>query len=473
MQDILHRFKSAMPGEIGKVHTFAVKDHLLAYDAVSGALHGLSPLGYAVIEIYDKDPFLLNKGFEGSLPVVLQSLEGKFSKEDIEEAVFEIFQKYGRTLWVKDTEITQKDERTPLKAGLKALCLDIAHDCNLACRYCFAYGGTYGGDRTVMTAEMGIRAIEFLAAKSKGRKFLDVDFFGGEPMMAFGTVKKCIERARELEKETGKIFRFTLTTNCTLLDDESISYLISENVSFILSIDGRKETHDAMRIRRDGSESYDQVLKWAKKVAEKTDDYIVRGTYTKKNLDFYKDVESLYRQGFRHISLEGAVGEGEWGLSLDDMDEIGQSYDKLLSFFLKCKEEGDPFSFYHFELGLKGGMCRERRMTGCGAGYEYAALTPEGNIYPCHQLVGKEDYIMGDIFSPFPKNKNLSETFYEARVPYKEKCRECWARYLCGGGCHAQAIFSNDDIKSPCEVTCALMKQRLEYALCGQYIISL
>lgn len=453
----------------------------MAFDAVTGSLHRLSPLGKAALDIFKTNPELLGLARESTSGVVLALLRDKFSPKEIDDALEEIFDLYGKSLWVDDGEFFGKEvlegNRSPINAGVKALCLDVAHDCNLACRYCFAYGGSYGGQRSLMTPETGAAAIEFLVKESKNRMFLDVDFFGGEPMMAFDTVKKCISRAREIEKNTGKIFRFTITTNCTLLNDEAASFLKKENVSLILSLDGRKEVHDAMRVRRGGGGSYDSALKRAKYAVQgrPVEECIVRGTYTRQNLDFYKDVESLYKEGFRHISLEGAVGGGDFGITLSDIAEIKDSYEKVLDFWLKCRREKDPFIFYHFNLGLRGGVCRERRMTGCGAGYEYLAVAPEGSIYPCHQLVGIDEFKMGDIFSPFPrgeKGEKIMDTLYRSRVLNKEECQKCWARYLCGGGCHAAAFFGEGDMSVPESVSCALMKARLEYALLGQYIIS-
>lgn len=479
LQDFLYSLESTMSREVDdrqdRVHTFTIKDTHLAYDGATGTLHRLTPVGKAVICVFESTPSLFEQSLENAQEIASAFLWDKFPQEDIAEAVEEVFELYGKTLYGEDENLPQ--QRSALEAGLKALCIDIAHDCNLACRYCFAYGGAYGGERSLMSPEMGKSAIDFLVRESKNRRFLDVDFFGGEPMMAFETVKTCVDYARDIEKKTGKIFRFTLTTNCTLLTDEAIEFLNREKVSLILSLDGRKEIHDYMRYHRDKSPSFDLAVKLAKRAVQSRGgkDYFVRGTYTKNNLDFYKDVENLYNNGFRHISLEPAVGEGNWGLTLDDLPAMSRSYEKLVDFWVSCHKAKDPFAFYHFNLGLEGGMCRERRITGCGAGYEYVAVTPTGDIYPCHQLVGEERYKMGDVFTPYCQDKDINkirEQFFASRVPHKFECQRCWARYLCGGGCHSRAIFSTGDITKPDPVSCAFMKLRLEYALYAQYIIS-
>lgn len=414
-------------------------------------------------------------GASGAPAEMLLDLAKEFPEQDVEAAWGELLTLCGKTLFTEDTTIAGalEDETgvDPLDLGVKALCLDVAHDCNLMCAYCFASQGNFGGKAHLMTVDAARAAVEFLVTASKERRHLDVDFFGGEPLMAFDVVKDTVEYARRLGRRYGKEFRFTLTTNCTLLDDDKMRFLNDENVSLILSIDGRPEVHDSMRKFRDGRPSHALAVEKARRAVEsrRGRDYYLRGTYTRKNLDFHEDVRYLYDAGFRRLSLEPVVSETEedWGIRQEDLPDMGRSYRSLVEFWAGCAAQGDPFEYYHFNLGLRGGMCRERRITGCGAGYEYVAVTPAGEVYPCHQLVGKKEYLLGDV-STYPTNPSLQRRFFRARVPHKGECVRCWARYLCGGGCHARSIATGRTLLDPDPLSCRIVRTRLEYALYAQ-----
>ncbi len=505
MQDFVHRIQPAVSFEVkgvspipkGGVHVFSAGGKILAYDGASGTLHLLDEVGRAVLEWF-MDKSRAGRGYaargsqeagrqprpgDGDVSVneavpggLVSALCGKFRDEEIAEAWRELRSALGNTLFAPDEilehEGNEGDYASPLEAGLKSMCLDIAHDCNLSCAYCFASQGSFGGTPSLMSEETGKAAIDFLLEASKDRKYLDVDFFGGEPLLSFNTVKAVLLHALREGEKRGKEFRFTLTTNCVLLDDEKIKFLVDHGVSLILSIDGRSEVHDRMRKTRGGHPTYSHAAERAKAAVRLKGGkgYFIRGTYTKFSLDFDEDVKSLYDEGFRYISLEPAVGEGPWGLSLEDLEAANQSYARLIEFWLDCHRRKDPFEFYHFNLGLRHGLCKERRMTGCGAGYEYIAVTPEGEIFPCHQLVGKHEFSMGNIRDGILR-KDLISRFLMSRVPMKPDCVSCWARYLCGGGCHARAAYSTGDLLKPDAISCHFMKNRLEHALYAQYCL--
>jgi uncharacterized protein len=473
----------------GGLHVFEIGGQCLAYDGASGALHWLDDVGKAVVFHLMDNPSL-RASFEPSdgpksppprgteVPAgLVHALENRFSHAQIAEAWGELQKVIGVTMFAPDetllASIDEDECPAPIDAGPKSMCLDIAHDCNLSCRYCFASQGSFGGAPSLMVEDVGKVAIDWLIEASKDRKYLDVDFFGGEPLLAFDTVKAVLLHALREGSRRGKEFRFTLTTNCTLLDDRKIAFLADHGVSLILSIDGRSEVHDRMRPARGGQPTYSVAVRQAKAAVEAKggNEYFIRGTYTKHNLDFDEDVKSLYAQGFRRLSLEPAVGEGSWGLTRRDLPAVAHAYDRLVRFWLDCHERNDPFEFYHLNLGLHHGLCRERRVTGCGAGYEYVAVTPHGELFPCHQLVGRSEYSLGDIRTGV-KRKDLMKRFYEARVPRKPACVSCWARYLCGGGCHARAAYSTGDLLKPDPLSCDFMKTRLEYALYAQYSLS-
>ena len=351
---------------------------------------------------------------------------------------------------------------------VKALCLHIAHDCNLACRYCFAGEGEYKGDRSLMSLEVGKKALDFLVANSGNRRNLEVDFFGGEPLMNFDVVKELVAYGRELEKTHDKHFRFTLTTNGVLLRDDVIEFANKEMDNIVLSIDGRKEVHDHMRPFKNGKGSYDFILDKFKKVAESRNQqkYYVRGTFTHYNLDFVKDVLSLADEGFEQISVEPVVAgpEEPYAIREEDIPQICEGYDELAKEMLKRKKEGRGFNFFHYMIDLSGGPCVYKRLSGCGSGTEYLAVTPWGDLYPCHQFVGEEEFCLGNVDDGIV-NTEMRDTFKLCNVYAKEECRNCFAKFYCSGGCAANAYHCHQDINKPYEIGCELQRKRVECAI--------
>lgn len=356
-------------------------------------------------------------------------------------------------------------ERTP---SLKALCLHVSHDCNLRCRYCFGSTGSFGGKRLLMDREVGCRAIDLLLADSGERNELEVDFFGGEPLMNMPVVRELVRYGDEASHRLGKRIHFTLTTNGVALTGADIDYLNSHNISLVLSHDGRPEVHDRMRPMPGGRPSSAMILQHIRAAVASRDgkDYYVRGTFTRENTDFAADVQYLYEQGFRRISVEPVVGRPEEPCSLreEDLPGVFAEYERLAGFFLSRVAAGDPMLFFHFAVDLDHGPCVYKRLNGCGAGFDYLAVTPEGDLYPCHQFVGRSDYRMGDVRNGIVRS-DLRNRFGQTDIFHKHGCSGCWARYFCSGGCHANADLINGDILKPDPIGCALMKKRLECAL--------
>jgi uncharacterized protein len=450
------------------IHVFTVNGWDLAYDGATGSLHRCDPVGKVLLEWVVKNPEYAHELVKDKCgpPFALFDYCGhRFDRQDIAKAWEDFSEAHGSTLYGQDD--LPCEPLDPYTPWVKALCLNVAHDCNLACRYCFAGRGRFGGKPELMTSEAAVKAIDFAIEASGPRRFIDVDFFGGEPLMAFDSVVAAINRAKSEGALRGKTFRFTLTTNCMLLDEDKLDVLNREKVSLILSLDGRPEIHDAMRPTREGGGSCQDALTNAQRAVRSRGgrDYYVRGTYTTKNMDFEKDVRFLYEMGFRRISMEPAVGrDHEWTIREEHLPKIEESYRNLTAFWDECREKGDPLLFYHFDLGLQRGVCRERRVTGCGAGYEYLAVTPSGELYTCHQLVGNRNHLIGDIYGGL-RNLKVSRALAAARVPAKNTCSGCWARYLCGGGCHARALDATGDLLTPDALTCLITKKRLEFAL--------
>ncbi len=354
------------------------------------------------------------------------------------------------------------------RTDIKALCLHICHDCNLKCKYCFASEGTYNTARDYMSREVARGAIDFLIANSGNRKSLEVDFFGGEPLLNLDVVKDCVEYARSKAKDAGKEFSFTMTTNCLLLDDETCEYLDKEMDNVVLSIDGRREVHDKTRITSCGGGSYDQAIEGAKLMRKIREDrrYYVRGTFTHENLDFTEDVRSLSDNGFDQISVEPVVLPDDHSLALksEDYPTIIKEYDKLANLYLSRWGTEKAFNFFHFMLDLKHGPCLNKRLTGCGAGAEYLAISPTGDIYPCHQFVGETDYKMGNVLEG-TLNRDIQNVFAGIDVTIKPECQNCFAKYYCSGGCIAASHHYMGDLKKPYDKSCALMKKRFELSL--------
>ena len=351
---------------------------------------------------------------------------------------------------------------------VKALCLHIAHDCNLACKYCFAEEGEYHGRRALMSFEVGRKALDFLVANSGNRVNLEVDFFGGEPTLNFEVVKQLVEYGRSLEKEHNKKFRFTLTTNGVLLNDEILEFANREMANIVLSIDGRKEVNDRMRPFRGGQGSYDTIVPKFKKVAESRnqENYYVRGTFTHNNLDFSNDVKHLADLGFKQISVEPVVAKptDDYALVNEDIPKIIEEYDELAKDIIRRAKEGEPINFFHFMIDLTGGPCVAKRLSGCGSGTEYLAVTPWGDLYPCHQFVGNEDFLMGNVDEGILRT-DIRDEFKCTNVYAKEKCKKCFAKFYCSGGCAANAYNFHGDINDAYDLGCELQRKRVECAI--------
>lgn len=351
---------------------------------------------------------------------------------------------------------------------LKAMCLHVAHDCNLRCRYCFGQTGAFGGERALMSAGVGLRAIDLLLRESGSRDRLEVDFFGGEPLMNMTVVHQIIDYGREQARRQGKTIHFTLTTNALALNEPELDFLNRNAVSLVLSHDGRPSVHNRMRPLPGGGASSDSVLERIARAVKSRGgkDYYLRGTFTRHNLDFASDVRFFYEQGFRIISVEPVIAtdDAPYAIRRDDLPAIFAEYDRLAEYCLERAHAGDPFTFFHFAVDLDHGPCVYKRLAGCGAGHEYLAVTPQGDLYPCHQFVGRASYRMGHVERGIERT-DLRTRFGQADIYHKQGCAECWARYFCSGGCHANADLMNGDILKPDVMGCALLKKRLECAL--------
>ena len=345
--------------------------------------------------------------------------------------------------------------------NIKSICLNVAHICNLACPYCFASGGNYKGAEALMTSEVGKKAIDFLFDNSLGRSIVEVDFFGGEPLLNFPLIKELVAYGEAVSKRKNMAIKWSMTTNGVLLDENISKFLVEHNIGTVLSIDGRKEIHDYNRYFKNHKGSFDVILSNYLEFKESTQDYVARGTYTSRNLDFYKDVAYLKELGFNHLSMEPVIGEK---ITMDDLPVIKESYQKLSELYLKWLKESEPLDFFHFNIQLKGGPCIYKRITACGAGFEYLAITPTGDIYPCHQLIEDNNYLMGNIMED-TFNEDLAEVFLNTNIYTKDKCKRCWARFYCSGGCHSNNIKYGNGLNSPDELSCELQKLRLEAAL--------
>ncbi|MEG2017134.1 MAG: thioether cross-link-forming SCIFF peptide maturase [Clostridium sp.] len=442
------------------IHKFRQGNDFYVIDVNSGAVHEVDELVYDVL---DADKLK-------SVEELKEIYKDKYSVEEIEEVYTELKelvdeeQLYSKDLYEGIAMLSEKAE-----VAIKALCLNIIHDCNLKCKYCFADEGEYKGCRKSMSAQVGKDAIDFVIKNSGKRKNIEVDLFGGEPLMAFDTIKEIVDYAREQEKIYNKNIRFTMTTNATLLDAEKMDYLDKNMGNIILSIDGRKEVNDKVRIRYDGTGSYDTILPKIKNMVEVRDNsktYYVRGTFTRENTDFFEDVKHFVNEGFDEISIEPVVLPDEHELSLRECDlaTIFDQYDKLCEYMIQKHEEGKEFKFYHFNIDLQGGPCIYKRISGCGAGHEYVAVTPDGEVYPCHQFVGNQDFLMGDIYNGV-KNFKIVQELKDAHIYNKPTCKGCWARFYCSGGCQANNFNFNGDVHVPYELGCKMQKKRIECAI--------
>ncbi|WP_085833368.1 thioether cross-link-forming SCIFF peptide maturase [Clostridium merdae] len=443
------------------IHKYYLNGYYIVLDTNSGAVH-----------LFDELPYLMLEFFKDSVPEqqpedLKKSLLGRFSESEINEAYEELLELYRSGQLYSEDEYEQFCDMLR-DAPVKSMCLNVAHDCNLRCEYCFAAKGDFGRGRMLMPFEVGKRAIDFLIEQSEGRHNLELDFFGGEPLMNFDVVKQVVDYARSIEKQHNKNFRFTITTNGMLLTDDKIEYINREMSNVVLSLDGRKEINDLLRVRTDGLGSYDRIVpNYQKLVSTRGDkDYYVRGTFTTHNLDFSEDVMHMADLGFDQLSIEPVVSDEklEYSLKEKDLPAVFDEYERLAKLLIERRKEGKGFNFFHFMLDLDQGPCAIKRLRGCGCGNEYVAVTPEGDIFPCHQFVGDDDWKMGNILQG-TFDRTMKEKFAQYNIYSKKDCKNCWAKFYCSGGCNANSWQYEGDILKPHTISCQLEKKRLECAI--------
>ena len=462
------------------IHQYKNNGYNIVMDVESGSVHVVDDIVYDMIAVLDEnctDELLRTVIDEDEIKAapfesVKDLLTGRLSAYDVEE----IEEAYEEVAYLIEEECLFTDDLYTDVVGqlanretvIKALCLHIAHDCNLACRYCFAGEGEYHGERSLMSLDVGKRALDLLIRESGKRRNLEVDFFGGEPLMNFEVVKKLVEYGRELEKTHDKKFRFTLTTNGMLLDDEILEFANKEMGNLVLSIDGRKEVHDRMRPRRGGQGSYDEIVPKFVKAAESRDqkNYYVRGTFTGYNTDFSEDVKHLAELGFEQISVEPVVApkSADYAIKEEDVPTLLEQYDILAKYLLERKRAGKGVNFFHFMIDLTGGPCAQKRLSGCGSGTEYLAVAPNGDLYPCHQFVGLPDFLMGNVETGVT-NTALRDKFKLCNVYSKKECSGCFSKFYCSGGCAANAYNFTGDINGVYDIGCQLQRKRVECAV--------
>ena len=454
------------------IHQYVNNGYNIVLDVNSGSVHVVDPLVYDAIAVTAELVPELEKP-EKLAPEVKEEvksrLASRYSTQDIEEALEDIQQLIDmEQLLTKDIYRDFVVDFKKRKTVVKALCLHIAHDCNLACRYCFAEEGEYHGRRALMSYEVGKKALDFLIANSGSREHLEVDFFGGEPLLNWDVVKRLVEYGRSQEEAHHKKFRFTLTTNGVLLNDEIMDFCNREMSNVVLSLDGRKDVNDKMRPFRNGSGSYDLIVPKFRKFAESRGqmNYYVRGTFTRNNLDFADDVLHYADLGFQQMSMEPVVADPseDYAIREEDIPAILKEYDKLAVEYIKRKKEGRGFNFFHFMIDLKAGPCVAKRMAGCGSGTEYLAVTPWGDLYPCHQFVGNEKFLLGNVDTGVV-NLEVRDEFKLCNVYAKESCKDCFARFYCSGGCGANAYNFSGSINGAYEIGCEMQKKRIECAI--------
>ena len=442
------------------IHSYKLGGFNIVLDTASGSIHSVDDVAFDAIDVYERET-------KTGLLSRMREKHPAVSDEDISELISDIDElKLRGKLFSPDrfAEISKSGK----DKTIKALCMNVSHVCNMTCSYCFAGSGEYRGAGTLMPLETGKRAIDFLVENSGGNRTLDVDFFGGEPLLNMGVVKGIVGYARSIERESGNRFRFTLTTNGLLIDDDIIDFANKEMHNVVLSLDGLPETNDRFRRLRDGGGSYADIVPKFKKLVEarRGRGYYIRGTFTNRNLEFTEDILHTADLGFTELSMEPVVSKPDapYGLTMDDLPVLFMQYEKLAAEMLKREKEGRGFAFYHYKLDLTGGPCIHKRLAGCGVGTEYLAVTPDGELYPCHQFVGNEDFLMGDIRLGIT-NAELHEKFIGRSIYTCAECRDCWARYYCSGGCAANAYNSSDVINGVYKLGCELFKKRVECAI--------
>ncbi len=448
------------------IHQYKLGKHNIVLDVCSGSVHAVDEVAYDIISLFE----------EHDREDIIASMREKYADRvditdgDIEECYAQVKElKESGRLFAPDTFESSAGKLKEKSAGvIKALCLHIAHTCNLNCSYCFASQGKYQGERALMSYEVGRQALDFLVANSGKRRNLEVDFFGGEPLMNFDVVKQLVAYARSIEKQYNKNFRFTLTTNGVLIDDDVIDFANREMSNVVLSLDGRKEIHDRFRVDYAGNGSWEKIVPKFQKLVEARGgkNYYMRGTFTHANPDFLRDIEQMLELGFTELSMEPVVtAKGDpMELTDEDMPVLMKQYEDLAFLMLKRKSEGKPFTFYHYMIDLTGGPCIYKRISGCGSGTEYMAVTPWGDLYPCHQFVGDESFKLGDIWNGVTAH-DVQNEFFSCNVYAREECRDCWARLYCSGGCAANAYHSTGSVKGIYKYGCELFKKRMECAI--------
>ena len=447
------------------IHQYKLGGYNIVLDVCSGAVHAVDDIAFDIISEFEDQP----------RDAVIKKATEKYCTEDVTEQ--DIEECYDQIAQLKeDGQLFSPDTFEPMAGALKektagvvkALCLHIAHTCNLSCAYCCASQGKYSGDRALMSFETGKRALDFLIENSGSRRNLEVDFFGGEPLMNFDVVKRLVQYARSIEKEHGKNFRFTLTTNGVLIDDDVIEFANREMSNVVLSLDGRKEVHDRYRVDYAGNGSWEKIVPKFQKLVQARGgkNYYMRGTFTHANPDFLEDIKQMLDLGFTELSMEPVVTKkGDPSeLTEEDLPIVLEQYEKLAELMLEREKEGRPFTFYHYMIDLSGGPCIYKRISGCGSGPEYMAVTPWGDLYPCPQFVGDEKFKLGNIFDGV-SNTAVQKEFADCNVYAREQCRDCWARLYCSGGCAANAYHSTGSVKGVYEYGCKLFRKRMECAI--------
>ncbi len=451
------------------IHQYKNNGYNIVMDVNSGSIHVVDEIVYDMISLMEP---LVKEGIRDTATIkaaVINLADARYSHGEVEEALEEVLalQEAGQ-LFAPDIYENYVFDFKRRQTVVKALCLHIAHDCNLACKYCFAEEGEYHGRRALMSFEVGKKALDFLVANSGSRVNLEVDFFGGEPLMNWQVVKDLVAYGRSLEEPNNKKFRFTLTTNGVLLDDEVLEFANREMANVVCSIDGRREVHDRMRPFRKGQGSYDLIVPKFQKVAETRNqmNYYVRGTFTHFNLDFSEDVKHLADLGFKQISVEPVVAQpqDDYAIGKEDLPRLLEEYDRLAQEIIMRRREGKGFNFFHFMIDLEGGPCVAKRLSGCGSGTEYLAVTPWGDFYPCHQFVGQEKFLLGNVDTGIT-NTAVRDEFKCCNVYAKDKCRKCFAKFYCSGGCAANAYNFSGDINGAYDIGCELQRKRVECAI--------
>jgi len=448
------------------VHQYKLNGYNIVLDTCSGAIHAVDEVAYDIIEMFkDKTPDEIVKEM-----LVKYDKRADINEDELYDCIDDI------QYLVKAGKLYSEDTFEPAagtfkeRSGnvIKALCLHVAHTCNLNCAYCFASQGKYHGERAIMSFEVGKQALDFLIANSGTRRNLEVDFFGGEPLMNWDVVKQLVAYAREQEKIHDKNFRFTLTTNGVLIDDDVIEFANKEMSNVVLSLDGRKEIHDLTRVDYNGNGSYEKIVPKFQKMVEAREgkNYYMRGTFTHANPDFTKDIFHMLDLGFTELSMEPVVGppDDPSSLTADDLEIVKEQYEILAKEMIKRKKEGNGFTFYHYMIDLEDGPCVYKRISGCGSGTEYMAVTPWGDLYPCHQFVGEENYKLGDIWNGVTNN-DVREEFRSCNAYSREECKDCWAKLYCSGGCAANAFHASGTIRGIYEPGCELFRKRMECAI--------